>query len=94
MRWDPWQREVLEALGHVVYRMAPAESSAAQAQRVLPADDALLRALLRAAARDAVTDDAEAVLRAAPLASLRGDPAAKRTLWPRLRALRARRTAP
>lgn len=91
MNFDPWQREVLEALGHTVYRMAPAESSDAQGQLV---EDALLRALLRAAARDVVTDDAVAVLHASPLASLRGNPAAKRALWPRLRALRARGATP
>jgi hypothetical protein len=94
VNFDPWQREVLEALGHVVYRMAPTESSAAEAQRVSPIEDALLRALLRAAARDVVTDDAVAVLHTAPLASLRGNPAAKRALWPRLRALRARGATP
>jgi hypothetical protein len=94
MNFDPWQREVLAELGHVVYRMAPVESSAAQAQRFSSAEDALLRALLRAAARDVVTDDAAEVLQASPLVSLRGNPAAKRELWPRLRALRARRTSP
>jgi DNA polymerase III psi subunit len=91
VNFDPWQREVLEALGHTVYRLAPAESSvAAQVQKSAPVEDALLRALLRAAARDVVTEDAVAVLHASPLASLRGNPAAKRALWPRLRALRAR----
>jgi hypothetical protein len=91
--WDPWQREVLDALGHAVYRLAPAESSAAEAQLSAPAGDALLRALLRAAARDA--DDAAALVRTwPPTAQLRGNPAAKRALWPRLRALRARGATP
>ena len=94
MNFDPWQREVLEALGHTVFRLAPVESSAAQAQKSAAVEDALLRALLRAAARDVVTDDAVAVLHASPLASLRGNPAAKRALWPRLRALRARGATP
>ena len=89
MNWDPWQREVLEALGHVVYRVASSESGA-EAEPAAPAGDALLRALLRAAARDA--DDAAALMRAwPPTAQLRGNPAAKRALWPSLRALRARR---
>jgi hypothetical protein len=87
--WDPWQREVLHALGHTVFRLAPAKSPAARAQKSAPAEDALLRALLRAAARDMEADDAVALLHAWPLASLRGNPAAKRALWPRLRALRA-----
>lgn len=89
MNWDPWQREVLAELGHVVYRVASSESRA-EAEPAAPAEDALLRALLRAAACDA--DDAVALVRTLPpTAQLRGNPAAKRTLWPRLRALRARR---
>ncbi|QSX79681.1 alanine acetyltransferase [Agrilutibacter solisilvae] len=52
----------------------------------VPADAALLRALARAAGR--APDDGE-LLRALPtLSSLRGSPAARRALWPRLRALR------
>lgn len=88
MHWDPWQREVLEALGHAVYRAAPPPSAVPEASPSMPTGDALLGALLRAAARD--VRDAEALLRAwPPTAQLRGDPAAKRALWPRLRALRA-----
>jgi DNA polymerase III psi subunit len=95
VNWDPWQREVLEALGHTVYRMAPAESSVAHAQKSAPVEDALLRALLRAAAHDVAADDAAALLRTwPPAAQLRGNPAAKRALWPRLRALRARGATP
>lgn len=49
--------------------------------------DPLLRALLRASR----CDDLEALARlAGDLGSLRRDPAAKRALWPALRALRAR----
>lgn len=88
MSWDPWQREVLEALGHAVYRIASPEPPATEARPPASAGDALLAALLRAAARDA--RDAEALAGAWPaIAQLRGDPAAKRALWPRLRALRA-----
>jgi hypothetical protein len=82
MSWDPLQREVLEALGHAAYQLTTA------APAVLP-DDALLHALLRAAGRDAETADAAMLCREwMPTARLR-EPAAKRALWPRLRALRA-----
>lgn len=50
-----------------------------------PADSPLLRNLLRAARR--APGDA-AVLALFDATALRGDPAAKRALWPRLRALR------
>ena len=86
--WDPWQREVLEALGHQVYSRAtrPAEQ--------VP-DDPLAHALLRAAGRTATDADAAALLRSLPpLSTLRADPAAKRALWPRLRALRRGRAQP
>jgi hypothetical protein len=77
--WDALQREVLDALGHTVYRAAPSAP--------VP-DDALLHALLRAAGRDAEAPDALLLCRDwMPTARLR-DPAAKRALWPRLRALR------
>ena len=82
MTWDPLQQEILEALGHTVYRVA------APAPAALP-DDPLLHALLRAAGRDADAADAAALCREwIPTTRLR-DPAAKRALWPRLRALRA-----
>ena len=75
--WDDVQREILAALGHEPLVLAP-----------LP-EDALLQALLRAAARDAGSPDLPAVLRTLPpTAGLRRDPAAKRALWPRLRRLR------
>lgn len=81
--WDAVQREVLDALGHTVY------SRAAPERPRLP-DDPLLQALLRAAARGPDDEDAHALGRAwMPVARLRGDPAAKRALWPTLRALRA-----
>ena len=82
MAWDPWQREVLEAMGHRVYARAPRPGD------VVP-DDPLAHALLRAAGRAPESDDAAALLRGwPPLATLRADPAAKRALWPTLRALR------
>lgn len=80
--WDPWQHEVLAALGHRVYARAP------RAADIVP-DDPLAHAVLRAAGRTPDDADAAALLRdLPPLATLRADPAAKRALWPRLRALR------
>ena len=80
--WDPWQREVLEALGHQAYARAPRPGD------VVP-DDPLAHALLRAAGRRPDADDAAELLRGLPpLAALRADPGAKRALWPKLRALR------
>ena len=76
--WSAEQCEWLRALGHEPYRFAG-----------LP-EDPLLHAVLRAAGRDPA--DARAALLLAelpPVATLRGDPAAKRRLWPRLRALRS-----
>lgn len=84
MSWDALQHEVLGAMGHVVYARALPE------QPRLP-DAPLVRALLRAAARDADDAEANALCRAClPINRLAGDPGAKRALWPRLRALRAR----
>ena len=84
--WDDFQREVLDALGHVVYVARGAESVA---QAGAPADasadiDAppLLRALARAA------NARVAQLPALPPIERVRTPAAKRALWPQLRALR------
>jgi DNA polymerase III psi subunit len=78
--WDEVQREILAALGHEPLVLAP-----------LP-EDALLQALLRAAGRDAESADLPAVLRALPAtATLRGNTAAKRALWPRIRKFRSGR---
>ena len=77
--WSAEQQEWLRALGHEPYRFAG-----------LP-EDPLLHAVLRAAGRDPADAVAAALLaELPPVASLRGDAAAKRRLWPRLRALRAR----
>ena len=76
--WDDVQREILAALGHEPLVLAP-----------LP-EDALLQAVLRAAARDADSPDVPAMLRTLPpMATLRGNAGAKRALWPRLRRLRS-----
>lgn len=75
--WDPFQREVLAALGHAPYVV------------VTPGDDPMFDALLRAAGRDRSSGDATHLLRSWPKpATLRGDAAAKRALWPQLRGLR------
>lgn len=82
MSWDAFQREMLGALGHEVYRLAGAEPAAAA-----PAvDPAALTPLQRAVLRAAGNRDPGPLLAAA--GALRADPAAKRALWPRLRALR------
>ena len=87
MSWDPLQREVLEALGHTLYVTASPQTQASE--EVLP-EDALLIALLRAAGRGRDAADAVALCREwGPAARLRSA-AAKRALWPRLRALRGR----
>lgn len=90
MNWDRFQREALSELGHRLYRLRADEASAMQMQgepaRIeAPAGvDPLWRALVRAAGSEALPQVA--------LDALRGDPAAKRALWPRLRALRVART--
>ena len=75
--WSAEQEEWLRALGHAPYRF-----------NGLP-EDPLLHAVLRAAGQDPADARARALVSdLPPLATLRGDAAAKRRLWPRLRALR------
>ena len=75
--WSAEQVEWLRALGHEPFLHAA------------PPEDPLLHAVLRAAGRDPADAGARVVLGALPpVATLRGDAAAKRRLWPRLRALR------
>ena len=106
MSWDPFQRDALEAMGYRLYAVQDAHAPSVQevdlrlAPRHDPAVDSavadaavdapLLRALLRAAGRRA--DDAAALAMCRDLLRASGlnDPAARRALWPRLRALRAR----
>ena len=80
MSWDPFQRAVLAELGHAVYRL-PVVAQGVQV------DDAVLARLARAAGL-APDDFSRQFGDLTPLARLRGDAAAKRALWPRLRALR------
>jgi hypothetical protein len=83
LSWSPLQREMLEAMGLPVFR---AEGIAIPGQ--LP-DDPLIHALLRAAGRSRDAEDAMHLAKALPAPrTLRGDPRAKRALWPQLRALR------
>jgi len=101
--WSPQQHEWLQALGHDVLMLAgapaPLEVLAAAPSRKpsagpsigLPAgtharpDSPLLRAVLRAAGRRELGELAAWL---PDLAVLRGNAAAKRALWPRLRTLR------
>ena len=69
--WDPFQREMLEALGHVVYL-----------RREPPPAPPLVQAIA-----DAANLPVAALPPLPPIDELR-TPAAKRALWPRLRALR------
>jgi len=94
--WDPFQREVLAELGHVLYRTASSESIADELPAAASApgaasspDAALLARLARAASvpADALPPECH---EPGALVRLRGDGAAKRALWPSLRALRAR----
>lgn len=98
MTWDPFQREVLAELGHVLYRTTTAAAEATLAElatadppatSLLNADAAMLARLARAGGVpvEALPGSLRDPL---ALARLRGDAAAKRALWPRLRALRGR----
>ncbi len=90
MSWDPFQREVLAELGHVLYQQAGVEIVADV--DVATVDAALLdeRMLARlATAAGMSVDGLQARLQdLQAITGLRGDAAAKRALWPRLRALR------
>lgn len=102
MSWDPFQREVLAELGHVVYRQAGialvADSAAAHIDApdggtagMASNDSPLLDHVARAAgmtteALQACLGDMQAI------AGLRGNASAKRALWPRLRTLRRQAT--
>ena len=75
-QWDDFQREMLGALGHVVYRVQ--------------AGDAIEDTPLTQAIAKAAKVSLDALPKLPPLAQLR-TPAAKRALWPQLRALRKAR---
>ena len=96
MSWDPLQREILVALGHVVYAVDGGDAAPPAAARpvdapvaALPGPEPLLHVLLRAAGRDAQDAEALALCRGMLASGGLRDPASRRALWPRLRALRA-----
>jgi len=84
--WDLFQREVLAELGHVLYLPLRAGAEE-QATPVAGADAGMLARIARAAGVDADALEAHPDI-LAMAATLCGDAAAKRALWPRLRALR------
>ncbi|MCW5581403.1 MAG: hypothetical protein KIS72_08685 [Luteimonas sp.] len=95
MSWDPLQRGVLEVLGHVLYVVhadggpAPeAVPGAASIHAAQPPGEAQLRALLRAAGRRADDHAARELCQGWLQEIGLRDAAARRALWPRLRALR------
>lgn len=94
MSWDPFQRAVLAELDVALYRVAgaPVAVAAAHADAAaepIPAvgDSGMLMVLARVlqVPVDALQPYPDVV---AASAGLRGSAAAKRALWPRLRALR------
>lgn len=66
----------------------PVSSSTSTRISALRLPDRLQMALLRASGCDPNTAETRALMNGWPLAELRADPAAKRALWPQLRALR------
>jgi len=86
--WDAFQREMLSALGHEVMVLASATEAAPVAAAPIAAQfDATGMPPLQQALVRAVGGDPTRLAGLPPLAQLR-TPAAKRALWPRLRALR------
>jgi len=92
MNWSPQQQAMLSAMGYTLYRQAGAQPPLAsetevvavrEAQARARPSDRLMQALVRAAGGRDPTG-----LPLPPLEQLRSDAAAKRALWPRLRALR------
>ncbi|WP_157515126.1 hypothetical protein [Luteimonas abyssi] len=86
MSWDAAQRDALSAFGYRLYRRVGEAGADAGA----PPDDPLSRALLRAAGRSLDDPEAARLCREWPAVAQLRDAAAKRALWPRLRALRSR----
>ena len=88
MSWDAFQREVLAELGHVPYLPLRAQAAVADIDLEIDIDAGMLARIARAAGIDADALLAHVDI-VATTSHLRGDAAAKRALWPRLRRLRA-----
>ncbi len=93
MSWDPFQQEVLAELGHVLYRQAglavddEVVHTAASPTNVESIDAPMLARVARAAGMT-IEDVQRCIGDMQVIAGLRGNPAAKRALWPRLRGWR------
>jgi hypothetical protein len=83
--WSPQQQRLLGALGVTVYALAPVAAAVPETPRADPANDAF--AALRTALERAAGDRDLTAL-GLDLGRLRNSAAAKRALWPTLRALR------
>lgn len=104
MSWDGFQREALAELGYRLYRPFDATQKATLEEAVVaapaiqppasvggtPSLHPLHLALLRAVGRRADDRDTARLCSEWPAPEALRTPAAKRALWPRLRALRAR----
>ncbi len=93
MSWDPFQQDVLAELGHVLYRQAGvALAEEAGHMDASPADvesiDGPMLARIARAAGMSVEATQARIGDMQMVAALRGNPAAKRALWPRLRGWR------
>lgn len=92
MNWDPFQREMLEALGHSVYeQVLPGETTQQMPLHRLQQSEGLDTSLLMSAIAQAAAVKITALPNTINWQVLRTDPAAKRALWPQLRGLRAGR---
>jgi hypothetical protein len=99
MSWNPQQQAMLSAMGYTLYRQAgapvPPNAAASSSHRLAEPEPAFASAgsgdrLLQALARAAGGHDL-AALALPPIEQLRASGAAKRALWPTLRALRRKR---
>ena len=93
------QRETVQAVAPARRRpepetMPPADVAAAPRRTASRLPDKLHFALIRASGCNPNAEEAAAIIaRWPPSSELRGNPAAKRALWPQLRALRRQRSS-
>ncbi|SOT96459.1 Hypothetical Protein LMG19146_00749 [Xanthomonas arboricola pv. fragariae] len=85
------RRSAPAAPADVPQAVTTASSTAPQRRSRVGMPDRLQMALLRASGCNPGDPNTQALMASWPLAELRGNPAAKRALWPQLRALRRRR---